>query len=368
KSFMKDLGLNPSLENPSWTDIDSLYTALRKYFRLKATSELYTNERAIDQQIDDKEGDASDVAFIMLKALDRWGIHAKPVLVRDRREGGYEPTVPSLVWFDRLALLVSYKGKDQVYDFDRCIPSRYEIPWFINPTIMFAAQDTGGYHFQLKIPSTWREHISAEEHRITLNPGKRALDSAVFVLKGAIAQHERGSLYTKAGEELDKALRDYLGDALQDVEHANINDFCDNPVVQISGWGQSRAASASIDSFLTFQPRNHLFRSFRDKFSQPTRQSDVKLNEPFGNVIDWQVKVPEHYEVAQLPEAADITGPAGAMAQVSYLQQEGTVDVKAMVVFSSPLIPLAKYGEWRTFLDNVNSSMEREIAFRLARR
>jgi len=368
KSFMRDLGMNPTLENPSWTDIDSLYTALRKYFRLKSSSERYTDEKAVDQQIDDKEGDASDVAFIMLKALDRWGIHATPVLVRDRRDGGYELTVPSLVWFDRLALLVSFNGKDQLYDFDRCIPSRYEVPWFINPSVMFAVQDTGGYHFQLKVPSSWREHISAEEHQITLKPGKRAADSVTFVLKGALAQHERGSLYTMAGEDLDKALRSYLGDALQDVEHTSINDFRDNTVVQISGWGTSRAASATIDSFLTFQPRNHLFRSFRDKFSKPTRQYDIRLDEPFGNVISWQVKVPERFEVAQLPEGADISGPAGAMAQVSYLQQEGSVNVKAMVVFSSSMIPLAKYAEWRSFLENVNSSMEREIAFRLSRK
>ncbi|HUI10824.1 MAG TPA: DUF3857 domain-containing protein, partial [Bacteroidota bacterium] len=365
KSFMTTLGFDPAMQNAAWTDIDSLYTAIRKYFRLEALPSLYTNFRGVDKQIEDKEGDASDMCFLMLKALDRWGIPATPLLVRDRRDGVYELSVPSTVWFDRLALLVRYKGKDQVYDFDRSIPSRYEIPWFITPSIMFAVQDTGGHHIQFRVPSNWREHISMEDHHITLTQGKRAVDSAVFMLKGALAEHERGSLYARSGEELDASLRDYLGHTLHDVEHAGINDFRDNPVILISGDGPSRGASTAIDSFVTFQPRNYLLRSFRERFSQPVRRFDVTLDEPFGIVLSWHIQGPNGSHPVHPPEAAEIHGPAGAMAQVYTFAQGSDVDVKASVVFSTATIPVSEYGRWRTFLDSVNTTAERDIAFAL---
>jgi hypothetical protein len=364
-SFMEDLGLNPSLKNADWPQIDTLYTALRKYFRLKTTVSKYTAYKQVDKQIKNKEADASDLAFMMLKALERWKVQATPVLVRDRREGEYEMSVPSMVWFSRLALLISLNGRDVLYDFDRCIPTTYEAPWFINPSTMFAVQDTGGYHFQLKSPSTWRGHISAESHLITLKPGKRASDSVAFTLKGAFAQNKRGALYSKTGEDLDKAVRSFLEDnAVQETEHAEINNFLDEPLIRINGTGNSRGASTAIDSFLTYQPRNHLLRSFRENFTLPARHFDIDLYEPFAYNLRWLIEIPAQHRVDRLPDDAQIVGPSGATAQVSCMQHDNQVEVNAMVVFASANIPLAKYGEWRAFLDKVNNSLERQIVFR----
>jgi hypothetical protein len=109
---MEELGLNPSLENPEWPQIESLYTALRKYFRLKQTVSKFTGRELMDKQIEEKEADASDVMFFMLKALKRWGVEATPILMRDRRQGVYEMTVPSLVQPSGAPGVVQRKGCD----------------------------------------------------------------------------------------------------------------------------------------------------------------------------------------------------------------------------------------------------------------
>lgn len=132
----------------------------------------------------------------------------------------------------------------------------------------------------------------------------------------------------------------------------------------ISGSGSSRAPCTVIDSFLTLQPRNHFLRSFRDNFTAPIRHYDVDLNEPFAWNLKWEIAVPRDYRVDHVPEATDIAGPAGASAQISYHPQDGVVEVNAMVVFTAGVVPLEKYAEWRTFLDNVNSTIERPVVFR----
>ena len=363
-SFMEELGLPRSLGEASWGQIDSLYTALRKYFRLKEHNAVYTAESLMDKQIKEQEGDATDVAFIMLKALERWNVNATPLLIRDRRAGVYETAVPSLVWFDRMALLISQGGRDQIYDFDRCIPSRYESPWFLNPATMFAVEDTGGAHLQLKYNSPWREHISSEMHQVTLKPGKKSADSVVIALKGALAQTLRGAWYATEGEELDGKVRSYLEENILDASTtATINAFRDEPVVIMSGTGTSRGATTAIDTVVLFQPRNQLLRHFRDEFSLPKRHYDIALPQAFGYALSWNLPIPAGYKIGRLPEEKQIVGPSGTTAQITYMQQEGMVMMSWIVAITQQTIPLEKYAQWKTFLDDVNVALEREVSF-----
>ncbi len=364
-SFIRTLGLEPSPDSASWSDVDRLYTSLRRYFRLRASIFPYTDYKNLDNQIDEKEASPSEAAFIMMKVLERWEVPVTPVLLRDRREGLYELTVPSLVWFDRLGLLVSWKGEQMLYDFDACIPSKYELPWFLTPMTMFAVSDTGGRHLKVNFPSNWRDHVSSETHYITLHPGKKAIDSVEFDLKGATAEELRGELYSTVGDALAKFARSYLEmNALQDADTSSINGFLDDPVIKISGEGNSRAAFATVDSFLTFQPKNHLIRQFRELFSSTQRHYDIFMRQPFAYSFSWHVHLPPGYDVARLPDPADIAGPAGVMAQVTCLCNNSDILIKADVLFNTTRVPLEKYAEWRSFLDNVNAAMEREVTLR----
>jgi len=364
-SFLRKIGIEPSPDSVSWSDIEHAYTALRRYFTLSASNDITTDYDHVDKRIDEKEGDATDVAFLMMKILDRWKVPTLPVLLRDRREGVYELTVPSLVWFDRLGLVVTWKGKQMLYDFDRCIPNTYEVPWFLTPTMMFSVSDTGGNHLETNFPSRWQDHISFETHNIYLHPGKKATDSVEFTLHGAMAEELRGDLYSLVGDPLNKAVRAYLEKySLQEADSASINAFRDEPALTMSGSGTSQAASASIDSFLTFKPKNHLARALREEFSSIQRHYDVFLHQPFALSLSWRVHLPSGYDIARLPEPIDIAGPQGVTAQVLWMRQGDDITIKADILFNTSRVPLEKYMEWRAFLENTNAAVEQELAFR----
>jgi hypothetical protein len=364
-SFIEKLGLDPRLKSPEWTDIEKLYTALRKYFTLKPTNEPYVYPEGLDKRIEEKEGDASDVAHVMAKILDRWEVKYAGVLIRDKRQGAYELRVPSYVWFDRLGVMVTLKDRTMVYDFDRSIASKYEYPWYLNPTAMFAVSDTGGAHIMIRVPSPWREHISQEQHVIALHPGKKATDSVAFALKGAAAQTLRGLIADKAGEELNAFVRSYLESyALVNADESSINDFLNEPTIRIGGRGESRSAAAAVDSFLTLKPKNHLLRHFRSEFPASERHYDVYLRDLFAYTLMWQMSAPPGYAISRVPEEAQVLGPKGMTAQIAYLCQEDTLTVKADILFNSPSVPMEKYAEWRKFLDDANNAMEREIVFK----
>jgi hypothetical protein len=252
-----------------------------------------------------------------------------------------------------------------VYDFDRSIASKYVYPWYLNPTTMFSVSDTGGAHITIRVPSSWRDHISSEVHVIALHPGKKATDSVTFALKGAAAQTLRGSIADKAGEELNSFVRSYLeSNALANADESSINDFLGEPVIRIEGRGESRSTVALVDSFLTLKPKNHLLRQFRGEFPESKRHYDVFLHEPFAYSLTWQIPVPPGYAIHRTPGEAELMGPRGNTAQVAYLFQDGMLTLKADVLFNASSVPLLEYADWRKFLDDANNAMEREIVFK----
>jgi len=366
KSFMKQIGLDPSLQNPGWEDINRVYTLLRKYFKLSRNNSLHPGVGALDDIIEEKEGDASDLAYMMLKVLERWGVATTPLLIRDKRDGIYETSVSSLVWFDRLALLVSLQGADRVFDFDRSIPSRFELPWFLNGINVLALHDTGVAHLYINAISSLKEHTSKEIHTVTLSSKKTALDSICFRLRGALAERLRKNLYPLKGEELITEERELIGKyALRDVDTSSMNSFLDESEISLYGKGTSQGAFSAVDSFVTFQPRNHLLREFREKFSASERYDDIFLDEPFEYSLQWIVKAPPGCIISQLPAPASFENPAIASSQIFYLKlNDTTCFVKSEVVFNSARIHQEQYKEFVGIIDNIIQATERDLLFK----
>ncbi len=366
KSFMEQIGLDPSLQNPRWADIDQAYTALRKYFTLEKTNSLHPGVSIMDDIIEDKEADASDLAYMMLKILDRWGVSTTPLLIRDKRDGIYETSVSTLVWFDRLALLVSLQGADGVFDFDRSIPSRFELPWFLNGINVLALHDTGVAHLRLSLPSSLKDHTSKEFHSVALLSNNRALDSVCFRLRGAKAENFRAKFYSTKGEALVKAEHELIGEnVLKDIDTSSINDFLDEPEILLCGKGTSQGTVMAIDSFVTFHPRNHLLREFRGIFSADQRYDNIFLNEPFGYSMQWMVKAPTGYVLGDSPAPTAVENSTLVNSRTIYLRVNDTTGfIKTDVVFTSAVIDQSRYKEFVGVLDQIIQATERELTFR----
>jgi len=366
ESLVRRLGLEPTLQNPRWTDIDSGYTALRKYFTLERSNSLYPGVRILDDIIANREGDASDLSYMMLKLMERWGVPTTPILIRDKRDGVYETSVASFFWFDRLSLLISLKGVDRVFDFDRSIPSRFEMPWFLNGINVVALYDTGIAHLHVSALSSLQSHTSKEFHSVVLVSNKKAVDSVCLRLRGARAEDLRSRLYALKGEELVTRERELLeANVLKDVDTTFISNFLDEPEILVYGKGTSQGTVMTVDSFATYRPRNQLLREFRNKFSEDVRYDDIFLNEPFGCSIQWIVKAAGGSSVAHLPAASSVEDSAFATSQTMYFQvNDSTCVVKTDVVFTAARIGQNNYKRFVAFLDRIIQASEREVAFR----
>ncbi len=365
-AFMKQIGLDPALHNPRWTDIEQAYTALRKFFSLKASNSLFPDAGNIDKVINAREGDASDLAYMTLKIMKRWKVPATPVLIRDKRDGVYETTVPSFFWFDRLAVLVSLEGAERVIDFDRSIPSRFHTPWFLNGITVTALYDTGVAHMYLSSRSSLQDHTSKEFHCVNVVSDTTAVDSVSFRLRGARGDDQRSRWYASKGAELAGAEHAFVKEyVLREVDTSWVNDFLNEPEVALSGKGASRGRLRDVDSFVTFRPRNHLLREFRDRFTDDERSDDIWLEEPFACSLRWIVRAAGRSIASAMPAPVAFEDSALASSQTTYFRSnDSTFVIIADVAFASARVARTRYREFLLFLDRVIDSCEGEVAFK----
>lgn len=180
--------------------VGKLYTALRKNFVLASANTLFPDGDKIDKTFDSKKANASDLAQIMYKILKKWGLDAKIVWIRDNRKGVCQESVPSEMWFDRLGILVTINGKEKLFDFNRAIPSQYEMPWFLNNTKVLVLDGDKGVFKNIRITETDKENISYEKHSLSLLNNTNLVDTVIFDYKGKPAEELRDKYYSEREE------------------------------------------------------------------------------------------------------------------------------------------------------------------------
>ncbi|MBI5471972.1 MAG: DUF3857 domain-containing protein [Ignavibacteriae bacterium] len=361
KSFMKELGLRIADGKPQWEEVDQVYAALRKYFKLERTNSIYP--ATLDKILEKKSGDASDIAYVMLKILDRWNVSVTPVLIRDRRDGIYEQSVATTSWFERMGLLISLDGIDKVYDFDPGIPTAYENPWFLHCSTVLALHDTGVAHLYLEFPLKLKDLMSKERHHVTLEKMK-ATDEVSFSFKAASAQRLREQLYTMYGEELTTKLRTLVEkSALRTTDMVAINNFRDMSEVSITARGDAQAAVNAIDSFLIFSPKNHLLRELRNKFSETERFGDIYFDEAFCYSMTWHVDIPSGYAPTPALDPLVLKMESGIVSQVKYNTEANALVIQADIIVGTQTVQVEKYRQFIDFLEKTMQSIERDITF-----
>ncbi|RPH37758.1 DUF3857 domain-containing protein, partial [bacterium] len=170
---ISELGFAPEETGITLEKIDRLYESLRKAISLRSTNSIYPLSKDIDQIFEKKVGDASDLAYIMYTILKQWEQNANAVWIRDRRDGVYEETVPTLTWFDRMGVLVKVGNQEKVYDFDRSIPAKYDMPWFLNGIRVPVVTSSGCHHKLLNDACGVQDHFTRERHLLRLAGGPR---------------------------------------------------------------------------------------------------------------------------------------------------------------------------------------------------
>ncbi|MEJ2055568.1 MAG: hypothetical protein P8X42_16755 [Calditrichaceae bacterium] len=362
---IEDLGFPKNMKDSviTWQDIDQLYTALRKSIVLSGFNSLYPLSEDINSIFETKKGDASDLSYIMYKILQEWNQDVNIVWIRDRRMGRFEFSVPSRLWFDRLGVKVTLNNKSKYYDFDRCIPYQYEMPWFLNPIDIIVIGKDYFKKEHIKQYPRMQDNQSSESHMFTLNDDFLICDSINIQLSGSAAQKFRGKHYTKDSDEIKQSSKNSIEKVcLSKVDTVIINNFFNNKKVNIQLCGQSSVKAENIENNYVISLKNFLLTNFRDDIFSVSRHSDIIFETPFEIIMNWTIKIPEDFKIKSGKLTYQkLQGPANTYSDINYDISDGQLKITTGVHFTQMFISYNQFPALINFLDNTIKNIEQNI-------
>ncbi len=360
--YISALGFSPGEKSVALETVDRLYGALRKNIFLMERNSVYPVSDDIASVLEKKKGGASDLSYILYRILKKWNQNARPVLIRDKREGMYETTIPSRQWFDRLGVLVTIGDTEQLYDFDRCVAAAYELPWYLQDINVFIVESDKGTHKKITARHAVEKNICSEVHHVTLGTAMRAKDAVVLSYKGSAAMKYRSAWYGMEPTDVrDQARLLASENSLASVDTTMTNKFLEEQEIRIHAVGEASSRLDRIESFITFQPKNHLLREFHKRFSSTSRLNPIFLDEPFKLRMEWNLTIPNGYKAADLPAARRFSGVGRATCSVTYAVAKDTLKIVAEDTFPETIIDVPQYKEFVTFLSASIEAVEKEV-------
>lgn len=356
----KDAGSVKSLST-----IDSLYTKIRKYFVVSDLGSLYPDKSEIANDFDLKKADASDLAFILYRILESWGVDVHPVWIRDARDGNFEESVPILDWFDRFGVLAIVNGKKMLYDFDRSVPTHYEMPWFLqNDPVMVLVKDSC-YEWNVADCGPVQPNLSFENHVMTVSGNGKVHDSMILDFKGRPAEDLRDEFYESDSETVANHFRDELENNLfSKINSVQLNDFSDEAQFAASVSGISNVNTQRVDSLLIVTPNDMILNDFRNKLYSSTRHDNFDFGVPLTFRVQFELAVPPGYVYVDSLKNETLAGPANASA-VSQVRTFGNrIEDATMVQLPEPYLSVVLFPKLMSFLDKVESLSSRSIVMR----
>jgi hypothetical protein len=356
------LGFRPKEPNITLATVDSVYTSLRKYFTLEESNSIFPVYKKISKIFEKKKADASDLSYVMYLMLKGWGQNPKLALIRDRREGSYEESLPSLKWFDRLGVLVTVNGKERFYDFDRSLPTQYEFPWYLNP-VNVAVMD--GKICGPKVLSEFtngERNVVSEAHSMTMSNELELRDSVRIAFTGSQAQKERSKFYASEPSEISRHFKNETErECLLKADTVLINNFQDEKEFRATICGQSSIKPEAIDSFLTFSLKNVSLKTFKESIFSVLRRSDLYFETPFQYKLSWEITIPEKYQLQSSDLKQKIDGPENCFTETRCEQTGNVVKISANFRVISALIRTDQYKSFMDFIEKSIAHLERNI-------
>ncbi|HEY9164673.1 MAG TPA: DUF3857 domain-containing protein [Candidatus Kryptonia bacterium] len=355
-------GYNPDL---GFKGVDSVYTHLRKYFVLSSYNSLYPLSSNVDGLFDSKRGDASDLSYLMFKIVEKWGIKENIVWIRDLRDGPFEPTVPTRTWFDRCGLLVTIDGEKKLYDFDRSVPSSYELPWFSHNINIVVVGEDSCYNMIVKEPAGRNLNLSYEKHDITFTKTNEIKDSLTIGFRGRPAQELRNLYYDDNLSDIENSVRSSVsGNHFSKVDSVWINDFLNQRDLRETVTGYEKAKLQSVDSFLIFKPDNIIMRHFRDEIFTTDRHNALYFGVPLQFLIHWGIKVPQGYLLLDTVANESPTNFHDCSANLNIYQIPDGIEIAAEVNILDVYFDSQSYKGFLDFLDRVMNRINKAVVFK----
>jgi hypothetical protein len=356
-----DLGFAEDKPSVSMQLADSLYTALRRSLVLKRKNSLYPLTEGIDNVFTKKTGDASDLAYIFYKILRDWKADARAAWIRDKREGTYEPSVPSIHWFDRLGVLVKVGNDEKMYDFDRSAPAHYAVPSYLKGINVPLLGAKSCEHRTLPAAAGAGSYVR-ESHDLVFRGTQELRDSLVYACNGTPAEELRSEVYELKGKELRDHCRSIAtGRCLVQADTVITSAILDDPEIRLTFNGKSRASVAPVDAFLTVKLPNETLRGFREEAFSAVRYNDFVMIEPLAMSVTWRLHVPPGYVLRAVPSDTTIRGVQGLAAVLKCTRLDDGLRMQADLKFSENVIQADDFPRLVKTIDGLLAGCEQAI-------
>ncbi len=348
-----------------FSGVDSLYSHLRKFFLLASSNSLYPLSTNVAGLFESKRGDASDLSYLMFKILERWGIKDNIVWIRDNRDGPYESIVPTALWFDRCGVLVSIGGKQKVYDFDRSVPSKYEIPWFTRIVNIVVLSEDSCYNMKADDQPSHEPNISFEKHSISFTTTNEVRDSLNIGFRGRPAEELRDDHYDENHGDIEKDIRvDLMQSHFSRIDSVSVNDFLNERAFNETIIGYAKNPLQGVDSFLIFKPDNIVLSEFRDEIFTTKRRNPLYFSVPLQFILEWEIKIPQGYRLNDTLHAESLPGFQDCVADLNIYTIPDGIEIIAKVNVLDIYIVNDGYAQFLSFLDTALKKISKDVVFR----
>lgn len=301
-------------------------------------------------------GNNANINFILMSMLDDLGIQAFPVLLRPRSMGRLPLTHPSIEAV--YTFIVAATDGEKVYYMDgsadygdvNVLPSNLMVDRAVLYTTPVQMAD-------LSSVSTGEE--------VTFITASLAADGKI---EGKVRKNYKGvraeSMKRKVAEENDSTLRIR---ALEEMDDMQIVSY---------EWKGGRGIGRECSEIFSFEGEvgtdDYLYITpllFTDADENPFTDSVRKLPVEWAYPMNVQtivtLKIPEGYEVAELPQGLKISTEGGTMSFFYYMSViNGMIQIRMTQSVSQLIFPVTEYSQIRSFWETIANKCREQVVLK----
>ena len=320
-----------------------------------------------------KFGDCKDKAILIRTMLDMVGVEAYPVLIMASQSRSEEDmTIAQVGKFNHCIAYVpdaDGTGKAMFLDGTAQYNSLHNVPSMDRGAEVLIVKPEGAE--RVVIPwNTPEEMLFGQEFEVALEPTGAAMLRGKTVFTGDWSVMAR-SLFSVEGKR-DLVLAGLLGQSfgkhkIEKKEFPDLKDIGEPKVeigldVRVDGLGQVQGNRMTLPvKFVDFG----ILAQLQGLAALEKREHDMVLMNPMSFTVRANIKLPEGWTVATLPDARTIESPFAKFV-VSCKAEGGSILLDRTVQFTKHRVASEMYPQFREFVSKANAAMTEKIVLEKA--